>query len=505
MKNNVYELIKRLINLSGTNYTTEEFNELLEKINKEINDKMEKIALINKSMTSEKYFDESAEVMDKNTEISLQKKIKKDEKTLNNIKEKLANNYNDKERIAINLEVAKNNMEKYKELIKNLTSKLVANNQNKDNYERIINQNEKKLDLWLNEMRKLEKELEENLLEEELLRATKDDIEDILKNNKNKLRDIQKCLENELNYFDHDLKKKDQEELEKIKKELNKLEKDKLNLLTTPFCLANDLYNLVSINKYSEASLKLRELISVLETLPYINENDLNVLEIELKQLNKKFISLKERISKNVYSNQKDKYLTDRQDDLNTLLSDNENDIKKLENIIFEIDNKRVIDFFNKISTLEVPENMLSDYNENLNNLLEYSNLLNNFGIGFLKDFNQKIKDSLLKIEKEIEDENAKNDDSLKAKDIDEIKETDHGIRLIERRLQSEKSIEEIYEELELLLSSLEFDDEDDLQYLKVIDIIEVENKKDEVSNSKEIIAKKQVTIDDILKLVDGK
>jgi hypothetical protein len=299
MRNKAFELINILIAFSNTKYTKEMLEAELKTFTEKINDKFEKINLLENKILSNKYTDHSLRLIDENIKTNLIKKIEKDESDYKFKSDKFQKVLVEKEKLTAQKIKVNKKYEVLKHLLESLTNNLIENKTSKEDYETIIRENEFKLDEFLSELNEINEKLVKINKDENYFKALSDDIYNLIKINRNKLLELDKNLNDENHYINEEEKSKDEQELNLLKEELKNVEKEKLVLLTSPFCLANDLIRLIKEEKFNESNFKLKELISVLETYPYLNENNEESLNKELKKLNSKYIFLKKRVSLN--------------------------------------------------------------------------------------------------------------------------------------------------------------------------------------------------------------
>ena len=467
MKNKVFELINKLISLSGSKYTKEQLEKELSDYNININMLLEKLANFKNELSEERYFDQSAKVIDQNMELSLQTELNNLENKLKQVLENYTNIKNSIEKTTWYMNKQKDSIKLYDELLKKTASNSVKESVGNKQYEEMIAYTEGKLNKAINNKNFQNKKLESLVEKETLIKNEKEVLEKNIKSSKNKLEELKIKLKDNKNYYNEALKIADNSELTKLEEELKTAERAKLALMTTPYCLANDLKNLVNDDKHIESGFKLKELISVLETLPYINDNNKKELEKELNKLNKRYIFLKERVSKNEYISDNKKNLNNLKVIINKVIKDLTNDKENILKIKNNVDKERIPYFFDKIKKYDLEDN----FNEVLDNLFKYSNVLNHKLLNNIDNDIEQLEILLETIDIKVDKEQ---DDSLKKKDLIEIKELDKSIRLLERRIASDKSIVEMYDELDMLLSSLEF--ADDMQYIKVVKITDIKD-----------------------------
>lgn len=479
MKGKIYNLLQILINLSGEKSDIDlvsKKNQLIEEIDSTRN----KINELSKLMESNRYFDEAAQNLDKNTVIALKNKIKtlkNDEKLIKiELKSVLETEkfYNEK----INL--GKLNVEKYAELLKNISYKLVDKGINLDFYNSLLTKNSGKLDYWNNFVKKQEKELSEKNSNSECLKAYKENFEYEINKYRDRIDEINHNIENDLNYFNRELKEQDEKAIKSLNEKIVSLEKEYDNTVDSVSYLGLELIELIDDESYIYAKSKLNEIVWKTESVPYILENNYEKLESNLKIMKKEKEVLRSNISNNDYLNDSYKKLNSRLKDLHYLLEDNKKDIIEVKKLINYIDKDRCFSLAAKINDLNESEEMLANYNADLNHLIEYSVILKNTSLKYLESYRKKLNEELDEISKKITLKDGLVDESKKLKDIESIKGLSEKIDHITNRLNNKGDLYEIRDNLEMLIDSMDFDylievvpHKDELVYLKVIEIIE--------------------------------
>lgn len=480
MKGRIYTLLQRLVNLSGENTDIDlliEKNSLVENID----ETRKKINHLNNMMQSNRYFDETAQMLDKNSLLALQHKVKNYKDSLNLVKLEIKKVSDNEIIILEKIELGKFNVEKYTDLLKNISYKLVDDDVNSVFYNDLLEKKSVKLDYWNGYLQKEEKKLINLRKDIDVLRANKDNFEYDINKSRDRIDELNHNLENDLNYLNRTLKEQDENEMIFLNKKINKLENDYDNLVDSVGFLGLELFNLIDEESYIYAKSKLNEIIWKLEKVPYITENNYDNLNMELKSLIKEKDSIKLRISKNDYLNSKSVVLLQRIDDINVALDENSKDIDNIKKIINEIENHKIINLNNSIIDLNLEEEMDAIYNYDLNHLVEYSLILKNTSLKFLESYRKKMTDELDKISKQLALKDGLIDETKKLQDIDNIKFLSEKINYINHRLENKEDIYDIANNLEILIDSIDFDflvfqdnDKDDnYEYLKVIEIIE--------------------------------
>ncbi len=501
MKLKIYELIDLICGICTDNYSAENITNELESIDKKIEFLKEKIADHQTKIESKTYENLELRQEDELEIKKLKSKLNRNKVSFNDIKSKLQGIKNNKNKVYDNLVIAKENKEIYSELIRNLTNKLVLLTEDKEVYEKIIRENEVKLDFWNNKTLSYEEKYHELATEENLLRSTKEDLENEIYHIKEKISELEKRLNSNNSYFDSEKKSADLKIISQTEEEIKKLETKKLEIQTELSYLVKEFKDYVKEDKYYEASLKLSEIWAIIYSIKYTQIDDINELKAIYKELQKEYLMLQNNIKVNNYELIGQEEINDRLHIIEMLKEENQHEIEKIKEIIEQITSKKSIDLWNTISSLKISDELKVHYDNDLNHLVEYSLILNNTSLKYLETYQEKlIKESEFQKNK-LTNGKVIEDESKKLKDIERIKELTVYLNLINKKISAKKEFRVIKHEIELLLSSLDFEDikvEKTRKAHKVIKIIHLDTTTNET-----IEINNDITIDDLLKMTE--
>lgn len=487
MKEKIYNLLNLLIKVSNDNID-DNLVQTRNTLENDIKETRKKIIEHEKLMDSNRYFDESQQLLDKNTINELEKKSNYLKNEISSIKSKLKTAVETEKFLNEKISLGKENVEKYAELLKNITYKLVDKDVNLEYYDQLMNKNESKLDYWNKFVKTNEKDWTEksNIVTE--LKANKESYEYDLSKIREKIEETNHNLENELNYFNRELKEQDEKEHSKLNEIINNLEQSYDELINSVGFKALEFIELVDEENYIYAGSKLKEIIWKLEYIPYALDNNYENLENNLKNLKKEKNNIQIKIKNNDYLNENSKIQKNRLHDLNILLEQNRLHIIEVKKMINKIDKEKSFELSSKINDLDVDEEMLANYNFDLNHLIEYSIILKNTSLKYLEKYRKSLNEQIDEISKKLALKEGLIDEKRKLIDIDVIKDITRNIELIEKRLDNKINIYDIKDNIELLLNSIDFDfekelekqeeveEKSDLKFLKVINIVSPKN-----------------------------
>ncbi|MFI3261034.1 MAG: hypothetical protein R3Y13_04925 [bacterium] len=485
MKDKIYDLIDSILSLVKTS-EIKDIEDYKNKLVKKLDDKRELYIKLTSLLESDRYYDKETEELDKNTVQALQKKIKKLQTDEFVIKEEIKKIQEEEKVASEKILLGIENVDKYKELLKNISYKLVDNSLAFEYYNELNDNNVSKLDYWNNYLKKAEKDKEEKNNQILILRTNKDQFEYEIKNLRTRIEEINHDLENKFNYINQNLKEKDEKEYTILDREIVKLEKELNQILNSSEYIIHELRVLVKEENYIYAQSKLKELIAKIEFVPYVLDNNYEELELCLKNIKKEKIRLTEKIRKNDYLNKYSVQIKDRLKDVKELLRLNEIEINKVKEKIKILDQENTQSLSSKIEDLSISEELLAKYNGDLNHYIEYSVIIKNTSLKYLNSYNESLNKEILNLNEEIKNKKGFIDEDRKLIDIDIIKDLTEKIELIENRLKNRINIYEIRDNIELYLTSLDFQvvksfNNSDLKFHKVVRIFEpnATSKKD--------------------------
>ena len=469
MKNKILDIIDKLLKLSSDTYNDgyKDKQEFLEENIKDINIKIKNLE---KKIENNNYVDNDLFIMDQGLVSAISKNIKKLDNNINYEKDNLAEIIKEKNFLNERLELSTDNFYKYKELIKNINYKLSDNKSNINYFNELLKRGELKLNYWKNDIKECEYKLSVVFNKENSVKARKENYEYERKNNKDKLNEVKSNLENELYYFDHSLKDKDEKKIVKLKEDLKNYN-EKLSLLNNDLIINYDSFKEYVLNDdYENATFEFKAFIKKMKDIPFAVDNDYVKLESLLKNLKKEKNEINNRIKKNDYLSVSSKVYSARLNDLNHLLEDNKKDILEINKIITNLDKNRSFNLVTKITDLEVNEELLANYNSDLNHVIEYSVILKNTSLKYLESYKKRLLNEIEFIANKLSKKIDLIDENKKVRDINRIKKIGLDIAYIENRLENRIDINKLSDEVLMMLRSIDLT-ESTTNYIKVKNI----------------------------------
>ena len=430
-----------------------------------------------------------------NIEISLKNKItrlKRKIKDIDNSGKTLATN---EESLHEEIKELKKKISRNEKYIKVLEVKK-TNNEGNDYYINMLNLEANNIKELKDILENKTNEYNDILKELELNNQAKNELTSKLENEESRLKDVVESLTNPNAYIDEDLKNSDEIRLASLENELDKLQKRELELLTDASVIGADAKELIATNDVENALQKVKELVTIVKTKPYMDINNAAILDEELEKKESLRIELAGLIDSKNYEGINSEAIKERIEYLNKEIESNNEKAAKLKNEIIEIDEhistvlgkkidslekeiieaeKIVQDYKDLLKTkentsktkinleqaivkkqkeIQVIDNILNEYKETLVNKINDTNILNERvsnieaeNSRYLKELGGLQKITLINFQTKdlIEEE----------KDKEDLRKINEEIKQIKSRKQFDKSPNEIYDLIEMTLASV--------------------------------------------------
>lgn len=498
MQNDILTKIDTLIQMCDCQSDISTLQIQFSELEKTILKKENKLKLLKDSIIEDKYYDESAEIVDKNIEISLNKKIKNLKKSLIDIENQLSDELAKENELNLKLEQLKKEIEEKENFLDILDEKIeMLSNDEKENFENLkIETNEKleKAKKQYNSKKKCYDKIQGKL---EVLSFSKSEFERKIEDESSKLIDVKANLLNKRNYINNDLKAEDDQKISDLSKEISTLKKEKLELEDNPLMIAEKAKEYLNDEDYTGTLKEIEKLKNIILKQAYMDVEGLNAsenLNIELENAKAKRDEFASMINSKNYESVDTTLIKDR---LSYIKEIKENCIKSIDEIkekIKNIDNielddlckrinyceneaetlkKKIDEFKNGINVeelssskkvslqtslikkeeeLENIQKLMSSYRKDRNSLIITSFNLEKNEISKLEQRVEQINKEIKKLNKLVSSTNKSKDTIAIENDKNYLKELNENIKAIKKRQSFDKSPNEIYKEIELLL-----------------------------------------------------
>lgn len=538
MQSKIFSLIDLLLKMANTKNTYEELEAKRNLLLDEINNLKKAIDDLSSSMTDDKYFDASSEIVDRNIEISIVKKLANLEYEEEELEKKLDEKRKEEQDLLVSIEKLKERIVKSKSNMSLVDDrvKFAKNEDVKQLYSSLYQDEEKKSRIDEQELNSLNNDLKANSAEMESLNQAISSVKEKCETLKARLSDVRSSLSNKKSYIDKSAMSKDKEELEALNKDLKRLEEEQSRILMNPVMLVSGIKDLI-MNKDDNAALdKLKQLENSINEIPYMNiENKQDLLK-ELDRLKSQKDEIISSINDHEYVSRDITLIDNRISWLKSLIIYYKRSIKAYEEEIKYIDNNLVLPASKELKSAESEalnaEKQIDEYNSIINDesksALAISTMkiakdkkLSDFNvitdiankyqtsIGLLIEKSVKLQnESISELEEKIEEGNAEINklEELKQKGIkskNAIKQEDDrkaaqkiddDIKAINHRLTFDATPAQIIDDIEMMLTSNMNDS------AKELTIAPNDKKEAEINNEKteeEVIPFFEITDED--------
>ncbi len=282
MHTEIFNNIDLLVSMAGSTLNVQDIESELITINREIQDKKSQLEDLKSMMNDTRYFNASSELVDKNIEVSLQSKIRHLDRKMKDIEANLNRIKKEESKLYSDITSLKERIDENQKYVDVLDSK-------KDNLENgalegIISKEKEHLQHLRKELDTKEKKHQAVLKDLELSGQALSELTEKKEGEEARLKDITDHLGNPNAYIDEDLKKQDEERLRTLNETIDDLQKRKLEYLTDPNMIGADAKELVANGNYTEALNKIKELLAVVKKKPFMDITNLSVLDEELEK-----------------------------------------------------------------------------------------------------------------------------------------------------------------------------------------------------------------------------
>ena len=492
MQSNIFELIDLLVKMSGSKYNLDELKAELDDVESSILKVQKKLSNLEEEMNDDKYFDASSEIVDRNIKISLVKKIKKLNKIKNDIEKDLESSKSEEIKLHDELDKVREEIKsanKYNDIINKSVSE-------SDAYNNMIASENERISNLVTRKDQIEESYNSVQKKVEYLANSIAEIEEKISKENERLNEVENNLTNIKSYIDIDEKEKDEKRYYDIKNHLDELYARKEEIENDAVYLAGKIKELIANEQKDEVEDEFNKLLDVVKAIPYM-ELETADIETEKAKLDKELKDYDDEISHKEYQTmdkefieERIAYLTKDLQNINEAINEYTNKLSKIKeendllsskvyNAEMQISkiNDSLIDYeAYDYENNELPKSVVQASN---NKLIEERDNISVIAENYRKDIVNKLSD--------IEDLNSKiealkSESELKEKELDELEKkgalTTKSVNILEEerdkiklekinksildlknREEFSKSVSAIYDEFQMLISSLEFVD----------------------------------------------
>lgn len=540
MQKDVIEKIDLLVKMSGTTSSYEPLQEELSQLEKQIENQKNQVRNLKKSISENTYIKASDRIIDENIKIGIENKIQYYQDSLDDLLSQLKGVSQDETSIhssIVSLEEEKKQLESFFSSLE-LKLKTIGN---KDKsvyqfYEELIEKTKNDLEKNHSLLSDYQTKYEQACDKLDQLGNRREDVEGKLQKEQERLKEINQFLASPNSYVDQKAKQNDEKLIDQLTSQLEEMERRRLEILTDPSFIAHDAVMLMVDEKEAEALEKVRELVTIVKTKPFMEYDKADLEELLERTINERD-GLATQLENKIYSNKEMMVVETRLSFLRERKKSLSEEIHSLQEKIKNIDVVSVKELMEYVRDSKACRDSLQE------DILEYKKVIsshqefktpkkeaslraalkkkeeeyafvNQLVLAFEKDLEdlvitsrnleektlQKLSESMEEIESEIKDiqknqvlMNSSKDILAAEKDKEKLKKLNDDVQAIAHRQEFDKMPNEIYDEIELLLGSMTPLETSKDSLLKPDDFVDLSDYRIDLSSSDDSVPESSV------------
>lgn len=506
MQTGVLKKIDLLVEMAESTANADTLKAELKEVEIEIDELKEELVVLRESREGDKYFKISEKQVDENIKVSLEAKIRKQEKAIKKLQKEIDSVVSDEASIHDKIAKLKEEIRLSSEYIEELKKRLdtISEPSTKNYYEEILKSENEKIETLNNDLADFEKKDRETLDSLNYLNQAMEEMNAKLETDKERLAETKANLGGQSSYLDDELKENDDKRMQELQKKISDLEKRRLEIITDPAIIANEAKELIVNDEKANGLAKIQELVTIVKSKPYMDIPSSNELTSMLQEEEESATTARDEFASLIdtknYSSGDTEVIEERIAFLNAEIKDLEEKINEAKKEIAEIDNqkfKELVEHLNNtIATYNQLQEELGEYKiiietenddktpkrrailaaafdrkqkelEDVESIIEHYKkdqkvLVNKAYV--LENENIKCYESEIAVkEQEIREMEFLLENVSKAKDVlaiendkQKLKDLDAAVKNIKHRQKYSQTPSEIYDEIEIFLGTMD-------------------------------------------------
>ncbi len=317
----------------------------LKEIELEISELKDELVVLRESKEGGKYFKISEKQVDENIKVSLEAKIKKQEKAIKKLQKEIDSVLDDEANLHNKIVKVKDEIHLSNEYMDTIHNRLVSiiELSTKEYYETVLKEEEEKaknLNIHLEELEKKDRDALDSL---NYLNQAMEEMNQKLEDEKSRLAETKNNLGSQNSYIDEELKDQDDKRMQELQRRISTLETRRLEIITDPAMIASEAKEFIMRDDRANALSKIQELVTIVRSKPYMDIPSSNELTAMLQEEEEAATNARDEFASLIdtknYSSGDTEVIEERIKYLNSEISLLENKIKNAKEEITNIDN----------------------------------------------------------------------------------------------------------------------------------------------------------------------
>lgn len=372
MQTGVLKKIDLLVEMAESTANADTLKAELKEVEIEIDELKEELVVLRESREGDKYFKISEKQVDENIKVSLEAKIRKQEKAIKKLQKEIDSVVSDEASIHDKIAKLKEEIRLSSEYIEELKKRLdtITEPSTKNYYEEILKNENEKIETLNNDLVDFEKKDRETLDSLNYLNQAMEEMNAKLETDKERLAETKANLGGQSSYLDDELKENDDKRMQELQKKISDLEKRRLEIITDPAIIANEAKELIINDEKANGLAKIQELVTIVKSKPYMDIPSSNELTSMLQEEEESATTARDEFASLIdtknYSSGDTEVIEERIAFLNAEIKDLEEKINEAKKEIAEIDNQKFKELVEHLN------NTIATYNQLQEELGEY-------------------------------------------------------------------------------------------------------------------------------------
>lgn len=286
MQTGILRKIDILIEMTESTTNVDTAKAEKKEIEKTIEELKEELGFYRESKEGEKYFKVSEKQLEENIKVSLESKIRKQEKAIRKLQKEIDGVVSEENDLHSQIEKLNQEVIASKSYIATLNKRLgtVAEPSTKEYYEQLLREENEKIKTLSSSLEEVKNKDKETLERLDYLTLAMGEMNKKLEDEKVRLTETKASLSSPTSYIDEELKEQDEKRIGEFQKKITELEKRKLEIMVDPAMIASEAKELIINGEYPSALAKLQELVTIVKSKPYMDIPSSNELTAMLQE-----------------------------------------------------------------------------------------------------------------------------------------------------------------------------------------------------------------------------